>query len=78
VPRIKDLPGPYWFYFYSFDCDEPRHVHVRRDRRSCKFWLEPIGLERNRGFAERELSEIRSLIEKHYDRIIEAWHEHCG
>jgi hypothetical protein len=78
VPRVEDLPGPYWFYFYSFDCYEPRHVHVRRDRRSCKFWLEPIGLERNCGFAERELTGIRSLIETHYDRIIEAWHEHCG
>ena len=41
-------------------------------------WLQPIDLERNRGFADRELKEIRGLIEKHYDRIIEAWHEHCG
>jgi hypothetical protein len=78
VPRVKDVPGPYWFYFYSLDCYEPRHVHIRRDRRTCKFWLEPIELGRNRGFAARELAEIRSLIEKYSDRIIEAWHEHCG
>lgn len=78
MPRVKDVPGPYWFYFHSFDCYEALHVHVRRDRRTCKFWLEPIGLERNHGFAQRELTEIRSLIEKNYDRIIEAWHEHCG
>ena len=23
MPRISGIPGPYWFYFYSFDCNEP-------------------------------------------------------
>ena len=23
------MPGPYWFFFQSFDCNEPPHVHVR-------------------------------------------------
>src|SRR5919106_2253552 len=50
MPRIQDIPGPYWFFFYSFDCNEPIHVHVRRERRTCKFWLEPIQLAANDGF----------------------------
>ncbi len=78
MPRIANIPGPYWFYFYSFDCNEPLHVHARREERTCKFWLEPIGLARNHGFSARELNEIRKLIEENVDRIIEAWHEHCG
>lgn len=32
MPTIKDIPGPYRFYFYIFDCGEPLHVHVRRER----------------------------------------------
>lgn len=32
----------YWFFFYSFDCNEPMHVHVRRDRQHAKFWLAPV------------------------------------
>jgi hypothetical protein len=24
VPTVPDLPGPYRFYFYSFDCTEPQ------------------------------------------------------
>ena len=24
--RIQDIPGPYWFFFYSFDCNEPIHI----------------------------------------------------
>ena len=23
--------GPYRFYFYSYDCVEPRHMHVDRE-----------------------------------------------
>ena len=40
MPRTKDIPGPYRLFFYSFDCNEPRHVHVRRQRMVCKFWVE--------------------------------------
>lgn len=78
MPRIKDIAGPYWFLFYSFDCNEPIHVHVRREKRNCKFWLQPIQLAANYGFTARELGVIRRLIETHYEVIIEAWHEHCG
>ncbi len=31
--------GPY--RFYSYDCQEPRHMHVDRDRYTCKLWLDP-------------------------------------
>jgi len=39
MPTIKGIPGPYRFFFYSFDCNEPMHVHVHveRERMSCKF-----------------------------------------
>jgi hypothetical protein len=78
MPTVKDIPGPYRFFFYSFDCNEPRHVHVRRERMTCKFWLDPISLSQNYRFAPRELNQIRNLIETHREIIIEAWHEHCG
>ena len=78
VPRIKDIPGPYRFYFYSFDCNEPKHVHVRREKMLCKFWLEPVELCSNHGFAAKELTTIRDYIRSHLTKIIEAWNEHCG
>ena len=43
--------GPYRVYFYSHEGREPPHVHVDREDRSAKFWLEPVGLARNFGFA---------------------------
>jgi hypothetical protein len=78
VPTVKDIPGPYRFFFYSFDCNEPRHVHVRRDRSVCKFWLDPVALARNHGFSALELNQIRAIIVKDRIRIEEAWSEHCG
>jgi len=33
--------GPYRFYFYSYDCSEPRHTHSDRENCSAKFRLDP-------------------------------------
>jgi hypothetical protein len=78
MPTVKNIPGPYRFFFYSFDCNEPMHVHVQRERMVCKFWLDPIALSKNRRFSPRELNRIREIIYDNLDTIIEAWYEHCG
>lgn len=78
MPTVKQIPGQYRLYFYSFDCAEPPHVHVQRERVVCKFWLESLMLGDNHGFTPHELRKIRSLIEGYYDQIMEAWYEHCG
>jgi hypothetical protein len=63
--------------FYSFDCEEPKHVHVAREKLRCKFWLAPLELAQNDGFAPNELNPIRRLIEANRKIILEAWNEHC-
>lgn len=37
MPRIKHIPGPYHIYFVSFDCHEPAHVHIAREKMEVKF-----------------------------------------
>ena len=78
MPTISNISGPYRFFFYSFDCNERMHVHVQRERMICKFWIQPVALARNQGFAARELTTIRQIITRNSDRIMEAWYEHCG
>jgi len=78
MPSIKDIQGPYRLFFYSFDCGEPKHVHVQRDKLNCKFWLEPVCLGKNCGFSSKELRVIKQLIEINLPKIVEAWLEHCG
>lgn len=78
MPTVKDIPGPYRLFFYSFDCAEPAHVHVQRERMVCKFWLVPLMLSQNHGYSPHELRRIRELIGAYLDHIMEAWYEHCG
>ena len=78
MPKVAGIPGPYWFFFYSFDCNESIHIHVQRERMTCKFWLQPLSLVQNHGFSARELHWIREIIQKESSKILEAWHEHCG
>jgi hypothetical protein len=70
--------GPYRFYFYSHEPNEPPHVHVDRDELSAKFWLDPVALARNFGFAARELRAIYEIIIEHQQELLEAWHGHFG
>jgi len=38
--------GPYRFFFVSVDWSEPPHIHVRREDKTAKFWLDPVSLQR--------------------------------
>ncbi len=78
MPSMKGIPGPYRFFFYSFDCNEPMHVHVQRERMICKFWIKPLALAQDYGFSAKELNTIREIIAKNTDAIMEGWYEHCG
>jgi hypothetical protein len=70
--------GPYRFYFFSHEPNEPPHVHIDRERFSVKFWLEPVALARNLGFAARELRDIEALVNDHQAELMEAWHDFFG
>jgi hypothetical protein len=78
VPTVKNISGPYRLFFYSFDCNEPEHVHVQKENMVCKFWLEPVVLTKNYGFSPRELNIIRKMIQHNRTKIMEAWNEHYG
>ncbi|MDE3001256.1 MAG: DUF4160 domain-containing protein [Gemmatimonadota bacterium] len=77
MPTVRDITSPYRFFFFSFDCNEPKHIHVQREKRICKFWLEPISLCRNQGFSTNELNRIRRAIRANIILILENWDEHC-
>ncbi len=68
--------GPYRIYFYSHDSGEPAHVHVDRENRSAKFWLDPISPAQNFGFSSQELRAIRRLFAENRHRLLTSWHEY--
>ena len=64
--------------FFSFDCNEPMHVHICKENMICKFWLEPVALCKNHGISAKDLNKIKKIISSNKKQIIEAWYEHCG
>jgi hypothetical protein len=68
--------GPYRFFFYAGDRDEPPHVHVEREANRAKLWLEPVRLQESGGFNAREINRIAALVEEHRDELLRAWNEY--
>jgi hypothetical protein len=74
MPTILRI-GPYRFFFYAGDGNEPPHVHVERDDCEAKFWLEPVRFERSYGFKRKEINKIHTLVEEHQQQLLESWNE---
>ena len=68
--------GPYRFFFYAGDRDEPFHVHIEREDKVAKLWLEPVRLQESGGFSRPELNRIRQLVQLHKEQLRKAWHEY--
>jgi len=77
VPTVLRI-GPYRFYFYSHEPNEPAHVHIDKDNLSTKFWLQPVHLARNLGFNPRELNQLHNLVTENQATLLEAWHGYFG
>ena len=69
--------GKLRFMAFSNDFDEPPHVHAIHGNSSgasvAKFWLNPIKLNKNRGYNRAELRRIQSIIEEQHDFLMEQW-----
>ena len=70
--------GPYRFYFYSHEPNEPPHVHVDGGDSTLKAGLDPVALAKQRGFRPHEINAILLLVAEHRAALLEAWHEHFG
>ncbi len=70
--------GPYRFYFYSHEPNEPPHVPMDRDNLSAKFWLEPVSLAQNLGFRPKELRQVQEIVEQNQQGFVEAWNDYFG
>jgi hypothetical protein len=48
---------------------------VERDDGEAKFWLDPVRLERGRGFRSQEINRLQRLVEEHRERLLESWND---
>jgi hypothetical protein len=77
MPTVLRI-GPYRFYFYSHEPNEPPHIHIDRDDSSVKFWLEPVSLANNIGFSPRELRKLQSIVQENQEILLGAWYGYFG
>ena len=70
--------GPYRFFFYAGDRNEPQHIHVECDDRIAKFWLDPVRLQSSGGFSRIEISRIHKVINENHSKLLRAWNEYFG
>jgi hypothetical protein len=74
VPTVL-REGPYRFFFYSGDREEPPHVHVERESMRAKFWLSPVRLQSSTGFSRVELARLQARVEVNCHSLLESWNE---
>lgn len=70
--------GPYRFFFYAGDGGEPAHVHVEREDKVAKFWLNPVRFQSGRGFSRHEILQIQRRVEENEDLLLRGWNEYFG
>ena len=70
--------GPFRFYFYSHEPNEPPHVHIDRGEATIKIWLDSLEVAKSRGFRAHEIGDIVAMTAQHRDAFMEAWHGYFG
>jgi hypothetical protein len=48
----------------------PPDIHLERDDCEAKFWLDPVRLERSRGFRRKEINRIPELVVEHRRQLL--------
>ncbi len=68
------------FFFFSNEGGprEPLHIHVRCHGARAKFWLEPVAVAENFGFAAHELSEMARVVNDNRMEMERAWYEYLS
>ena len=67
--------GPYQFRFYASDRAEPAHVHVLRDNREAKLWLNPVRIARSKRFGPSEISRIKRIVIDNEEYLLGRWND---
>lgn len=74
MPVVLRVKG-YRFWFYEADLDEPAHVHVGKQGREAKYWLDPLRIAQAGRFRPVDLREIERIINENLDFLLNAWEE---
>ncbi|MGJ0561153.1 DUF4160 domain-containing protein [Methylocystis sp.] len=75
MPTMLRWKG-YRFFFYSADGWEPAHIHVTKDNREAKIWLENVSVAVNMGFTAQDLNEIVKKTREERESFLRSWNDY--
>jgi Domain of unknown function (DUF4160) len=54
--------GPYRFYFFPDESNQPPHIHSKTGDGECKFWLNPVKLADNKNLSPKTIRTIEKIV----------------
>jgi hypothetical protein len=73
MPVVMREQG-YRFEFYASDRDERPHIHVKKNGKHAKIWLQPIvEIQFSRHYKPHEVNRILALVQENLESLLEAW-----
>jgi hypothetical protein len=69
MPTVLRTEG-FRFFFYSSDRAEPSHVHVEKNEKTAKVWLDPVRLQISYGYSSSEVNRIIKIVIDNQDDLI--------
>ena len=72
MPTVLRI-GPYRFFFFAGDRDEPPHIHVEREEKVAKFWRDPVRFRSSGGFSRKNIIRIQRVVGEYQIQLREAW-----
>lgn len=78
MPTVIYLYG--WrFFFFSNEGNEPIHIHVEKNEKKAKYWLDTEKTDAEEAYSEnlspRDRREIKKIIFEYFDLIVEEWNK---
>ncbi|MGJ0511508.1 DUF4160 domain-containing protein [Methylocystis sp.] len=75
MPTVLRWKG-YRFFFYSADGWEPAHIHVTKDDKEAKIWLENVSVAVNIRFTAQDLNEIVKKTREERESFLRSWNDY--
>lgn len=78
MPTVFTWNG-YRFFFFSNEGTprEPKHIHVRKNEKIAKFWLEPdVKLAMSYDMPSAETGRLMMVVEEHAEKFRRKWDEY--
>jgi hypothetical protein len=77
MPTVFRWKG-YRFFWYQADGAEPAHVHIWKDGKECKIWLETGAVAFNHGHSAADLRALAGVVAENRAYLLEAWNDNFG